>query len=354
VAHKWRATRRGQVGSRGNWNGFLASNPLAPYLQEVQVLLSAKNLRKIQASGENSWCQVHKTNQMISALSKSKADKKGALSHEDPTDFVVEGGKGTNVEGVAVDAKAQDAVDSKHLCISVQTLDGRSFSVQIPSNAAVIDVKKEVERQDNAPVFSQRLYFAGMELENATQLSVCGIADISELCLVTSLGPAKYTIPGGSIGGAHTSNPSYYKRHEDGSLELLSVCWLDVAGSVTAVNLDENGVGGICPGKYQIIVQFSGRLQMHWVSVSAKIRPIQIDTEPVEPKLGAEIPSVPTEWVTALQQDWQPSSSEKGSEYVLGEITIEEQSEVSVSFYQTEGGWKSDLTWEQVVLTRVD
>jgi hypothetical protein len=227
-------------------------------------------------------------------------------------------------------------------------LDGTTISIQVPSGADVLDVKKALEEEENtgSPLF-QAIYFQESKLKDAAKLKDVGVVDGSDLSLVTSTPtPELYTIPGSSIGGAHTNNTSYFKRHSDGRLELITVCWLSVGGGITAANLGLDGVGGICPGKYEVVVLFrnSSKATRFSMDVSTMTRPIVADDAAETQK---DVP-----WTTT-KTNWKIQTNGSTREHSIGHVVTGDQSEVKVSFSNTNSGWKSGITWEKIELRLV-
>ena len=73
------------------------------------------------------------------------------------------------------------------ILLYVKTLTGKTYNITIPSSSTVLDVKKEVEKQEGIEVKSQRLIFAGKQLEDGKLLSDYNVQRQSTLHLVLRL-----------------------------------------------------------------------------------------------------------------------------------------------------------------------
>ena len=71
--------------------------------------------------------------------------------------------------------------------LKVKTLSGKEFVVTLEQGAKVIDVKKEVEKASEITSCSQRLIFAGVELEDEISLADYNITPHSTLHLVLKM-----------------------------------------------------------------------------------------------------------------------------------------------------------------------
>lgn len=132
-------------------------------------------------------------------------------------------------------------------------------------------------------------------------------------------------VPGTKAGGAHTNNPQYYE-YRDGALVLKSVCWMHVGISAAAVPR----------GRYAVALEMTGHKGFNLPTTVAV-------------RLCAGGGSAP--WTECCAPyTWAPNGKARGV-LCMGEVLLAEESDVRVTFVQTQdGGWKSGTVWHKLSL----
>lgn len=72
--------------------------------------------------------------------------------------------------------------------ISIKTIRGEEFNAEIDRDADTLGLKVQIWEQRNIPVESQRLVFAGRELQDATKLTDAGVGEGATIFMVEAAG----------------------------------------------------------------------------------------------------------------------------------------------------------------------
>ena len=73
------------------------------------------------------------------------------------------------------------------MCFYVKTLSGQTIPISLQTDSTIEDVKQAVEESTSIPIYSQRLLFAGHELEDELTIQECGIASDATIHLSLEL-----------------------------------------------------------------------------------------------------------------------------------------------------------------------
>jgi hypothetical protein len=218
------------------------------------------------------------------------------------------------------------------VALTVNTMGGDSLKLAVPAAANIAQLKQQIcDEGSGIPPVLQQLFMAGDEDPLAEASLASTLADRGGILFMMQFdGPPTYLCPGSTMAGAHTDNPQYFSSGE-GGLVLNQVCWLQVRGQFKEV----------CPGKYAVELEFETTSEELGFSMDVKVTSPSIQT-------GA-----------AALGDWAPAArpeaerSEPVRTNVLGEIDMQSYGDIDVVFTQTEGGWKSGLTWKSLTLRRI-
>ena len=73
------------------------------------------------------------------------------------------------------------------MLVTVKTLNGRKFQVEIDASDSVLELKKRIERlEENAPIPSQKLVFKGKILSDDSSVGSAGVSNGDFVVLMVS------------------------------------------------------------------------------------------------------------------------------------------------------------------------